>query len=64
MNVIERMDAINADKRIADFRVKMKQPYDFKVGYAFIRVKEFVEECGKRGLNCHVSVGGHSATCA
>lgn len=38
MNVIERMDAINADKRIADFRVKMKQPYDFKVGYAFTRV--------------------------
>ena len=58
MNVIERMDAINADKRIADFRVKMKQPYDFKVRYAFIRVKEFVEECDKRDLNCHVSVGG------
>lgn len=58
MNVIERMESINADKRIADFRVKMKQPYDFKVNYAFTRVKEFIEECGKRDLNCHVSVGG------
>lgn len=58
MNVIERMESINADKRIADFRVKMKQPYDFKVNYAFTRVKEFIVECGKRDLNCHVSVGG------
>lgn len=58
MNVIERMESINADKRIADFRVKMKQPYDFKVNYAFTRVKEFIDECGKRDLNCHVSVGG------
>lgn len=54
MNVIERMESINADKRIADFRVKMKQPYDFKVNYAFTRVKEFVEECGKLDLNVHV----------
>lgn len=58
MNVIERMESINADKRIADFRVKIKQPYDFKVNYAFTRVKEFIVECGKRDLNCHVSVGG------
>lgn len=58
MNVIERMESINSDKRIADFRVKMKQPYDFKVNYAFTRVKEFIVECGKRDLNCHVSVGG------
>lgn len=58
MNVIERMEAIGADKRIADFRVKMQQPYEFKVNYAYTRVKEFISECDKRGLNTHVSVGG------
>ena len=58
MNVIERMDSIGADKRIADFRVKMQMPYEFKVNYAYTRVKEFITECDKRGLNTHVSVGG------
>lgn len=58
MNVMERMASIGADKRIADFRVKMQQPYEFKVNYAYTRVKEFITECDKRGLNTHVSVGG------
>lgn len=58
MNVIERMAAIGADKKIADFKVKMQQPYEFKVNYAYTRVKEFIAECDKRGLNAHVSVGG------
>lgn len=57
-NVIERMKRIDAKKRIADFMVKEKQDFDFKVKYATIRAREFVEECEKRGLNYHVSVGG------
>lgn len=57
-NIIERMERINAEKRIADFMVKEKMPYDFKVKYAAIRAREFVSECDKRGLNYHVSVGG------
>lgn len=57
-NCLERMKRINGDKKIADFIVKQNQDYAFKVKYAEIRAKEFVEECEKRNLNCHVSVGG------
>ena len=57
-NVLERMKRIDADKRIADFNVKMKQPYEFKKKYAEIRVHEFINECDGRGLSYHVSVGG------
>lgn len=57
-NCIERMKRIGADRKIADFIVKEKQPYDFKIRYAELRAREFVSECDKRGLNCHVSVGG------
>lgn len=58
MNVIERMKANGAEKKIADFQVKQKLPYDFKVAYAEVRAREFYNECNRRGLNCHVSVGG------
>ncbi len=58
MNVIERMESIGADKKIADFRVKQQLPYEAKIAYAEIRAWEFYRECGKRDLNCHVSVGG------
>lgn len=58
MNVIERMESIGADRKKADFRVKQQMPYDFKVSYAEARAWEFYRECGKRDLNCHVSVGG------
>lgn len=58
MNVIERMESIGADKKIAFFRVKQQLPYEQKVAYAEIRAWEFYRECGKRDLNCHVSVGG------
>lgn len=58
MNVIEIMEKIGADKRIADFRVKQQLPYEAKVAYAEIRAREFFNECNKRELNCHVSVGG------
>ena len=57
-NVIERMERIDGKRRIADFMVKEKMPYDFKVSYARIRAQEFVRECEKRDLNYHVSVGG------
>ena len=57
-NVLERMERIDAKRKIADFQVKMKMDYDFKVKYAAIRAREFYNECGKRNLNCHVSVGG------
>ncbi len=57
-NVIERMERIGADRKIADFHAKMKMDYDFKIRYAEIRAKEFADECGKRRLNYHVSVGG------
>lgn len=57
-NVLERMERIGADKKIADFMAKEKMPYDFKRKYAAIRAREFMEECERRGLDYHVSVGG------
>ena len=57
-NVLERMERVDAKRKIADFMVKEKQPYAFKKRYAEIRAREFVEECDKRGLNYHVTVGG------
>lgn len=56
--VIERMERLNAPKRMYDFQVKMQMPYSFKVRYAKIRAQEFAQECDARGLNYHVSVGG------
>ena len=58
MNVLERMAANDTERKIADFKVKQSMPYDFKVAYAESRVWEFIRECGKRDLNCHISVGG------
>lgn len=46
------------EKKIADFIVKQKQPYEFKIAYAETRVHEFIRECGTRNLDTHVSVGG------
>jgi len=57
-NCIERMKENKTDEKIASFRVKQKMPYDFKVNYAQTRAWEFYNECGRRGLECHVSVGG------
>lgn len=57
-NVLERMARIDADKKIADFMAKEKMPYDFKRKYAAIHAREFMEECERRGLDYHVSVGG------
>lgn len=58
MNVLERMEAIGAEKKIADFRVKQQLPYEVKRAYAEVRAQEFYDMCQKRGLSCHVSVGG------
>lgn len=60
-NVLERMEAIGAERKMADFNVKMKMDYEFKKNYAYIRAWEFYNECCARGLNCHVSVGGLTA---
>ena len=57
-NVLQRMERIDAKRKIADFQIKMGMNYDFKVGYARARALEFAAECDRRGLNYHVSVGG------
>lgn len=57
-NIIERNKRLGVDAKIADFKIKQRQPYEFKVRYAEMRAWEFYEECGRRGLNCHTSVGG------
>ena len=38
-NVLERMERIGGMKRIADFRVKQQQGYEFKVRYAEKRAR-------------------------
>lgn len=38
--------------------MKQNVPYSIKRRMAESRIKEFYNECQKRGLNCHVSVGG------
>ena len=57
-NCLERMKRLNADQKIKDFKELQKRDYEFKKLHAEIRVESFIEECKKRGLNCHVSVGG------
>ena len=57
-NIIERNKRLGVDKMIEDFKIKQRQPYEFKVRYAELRAREFYDECGRRGLNVHVSVGG------
>ena len=53
-NVLERMKRLNSYQKIVDFRVKMQQPYEFKVKYAELRAREFISECDGRGFNYHV----------
>lgn len=52
------MNSIGAKERAASFVAKMNMDYDFKKKYAALRIREFVQECDRRGLNYHVSVGG------
>ena len=57
-SILERNARLGTEQKIADFMVKQKQPYEYKVRYAEIRAREFYDECSRRGLNTHVSVGG------
>lgn len=56
-NVLERMKENESDKKIADFKVKQAQPYEFKKAYAKIRAYEFYEHPKING-NTYVAVGG------
>lgn len=57
-SVIDRMKEIDVETKIANFKAKQKESYEFKVKYALVRAREFEDECNRRELNCHVSVGG------
>ena len=57
-NILERMNRIGADRKIVDFHTKQKMDYEFKKEYARVRAWEFYNECAKRELNTHISVGG------
>lgn len=43
---------------VKNFITKQKLPYQVKKNYAYKRAYEFLDECNKRDLNTHVSVGG------
>lgn len=58
MDNISYDEKVDNKTKISNFRVKQEMPYDFKVKYAQVRAWEFYNECGKRGLDCYVSVGG------
>ncbi len=45
-------------QRMKEFAFKQSWDYETKKNYAHIRAREFYNECGIRGLDCHVSVGG------
>lgn len=49
---------ISNEIKISSFKAKQNMPYEFKVKYANIRAWEFYNECGRRGIDCYVSVGG------
>lgn len=40
-NIIEHMKVMDAKRKMADFRVKMQQDYEFKKNYAYVRAWEF-----------------------
>lgn len=57
-NVFEIMEENDSKKKMADFQVKQKLPYEFKVKYARTRALEFVRMCNEHDKEYHVSVGG------
>lgn len=57
-SIIERNARLKVDEKIAAFRVKQQLPYEAKIAYAELRAREFADECARRDLNVHVSVGG------
>lgn len=56
--VFDIMAENDSERKMADFMVKQKQPYWFKLKYAEIRAREFVQMCDAHDKNYHVSVGG------
>lgn len=56
--VFDIMRENDSERKMADFLVKQKQPYEFKKRYAEIRANEFVKMCDEHDKNYHVSVGG------
>ncbi len=43
-SVLERMEEIDAKRKMADFQVKMQQDYEFKKNYAYLRAWEFYNQ--------------------
>lgn len=56
-NSVEDYKKHKAEKH-AEMVAKQNVPYERKVKMAEQRIREFIHECKKRGLNYHVSVGG------
>lgn len=56
--VYDIMRENDSERKMADFLVKQKQPYEFKKRYAEIRAREFIGMCEEHDKNYHVSVGG------
>ena len=72
-SVQQRMKRLGTHEKIVAFVQKQNQNYAFKRRYAVTRVKEFISECDKRGLDsiilylfinevCHEDVPGVSAS--
>ena len=57
-NCIERAKENHTEEKIAAFRVRQQLPYEAKIQHAKNIAWEYYNECSRRGLNCHVSVGG------
>ena len=57
MDSIEEYKKHKAEKH-AEMLAKQQVPYAQKVNMSEQRIREFIHECHKRGLNYHVSVGG------
>lgn len=56
-SVVDRMNEVGAERKIADFIVKQKQNYDFKVRYAEKTAWDFYNH-PEIDANCYVAVGG------
>lgn len=56
-SIIQQMKENQSERKIADFKVKQQQNYDFKKKYAEIRAWEFYNHPDIAG-QCYVSVGG------
>ena len=57
-NVLERMERTGAREFAKEFTEMQKWPYERKLFHATVKAGDFYNECQRRGLNCHVSVGG------